>query len=288
MIKLKKLLFLLFCLSTYSVFACDIHGSSGFMPENNLQIPVGEKSLGGITEVQFNRVMDKMTTLYTPVVAKTGRTLNIDRRWTDPTVNAYADQNTLGMDTIHMFGGLARHQETTEEAMALVACHELGHHLGGAPIKTTSGWASNEGQADYWGTMKCLRHYFESDDNQTIMQSVSVPSEVVTKCQFIYKNANEIAVCKRSALAGLALAKLLNAITQSTVPVSFGTPDKSVVSQMFDAHPQSQCRLDTYYQAALCDHGFSEVVSKLDVNVGVCTSNNGDKIGNRPLCWFKP
>jgi hypothetical protein len=272
-------------LLSFSAIACDLHGQSGFMPENNLRIPVGEKSLGGISEIQFNRVMDKISTLYSSFVAKTGRTFVIDRLWADPTVNAYADQNTPGVDTIHMFGGLARHPETTEDAMALVACHELGHHLGGAPRKVDSStgasiWAANEGQADYWGTMKCLRHYFEGDDNVAIMQKVQLPGDLVNKCQMVYKNADEIASCERSAMAGFALARLLNAITQGTTPVSF--------VQTFDAHPKSQCRLDTYYQASLCDHGFAEIVSPTNANTGVCSLRNGDQTGNRPLCWFKP
>jgi hypothetical protein len=104
----------------------------------------------------------------------------------------------------------------------------------------------------------------------------------------IYKNNNEIAGCERAAMAGFALGKLLNAVMKGKSPVSFMTPDKSIVSQMYDDHPQAQCRLDTYFQASLCDHGFSETVSKTDPNVGVCSLKNGDTVGNRPRCWFKP
>lgn len=293
MTRLFKITVLVLSFSFASVYGCDLHGQSGFMPENNLKIYDGDNLVGGISELQFNKVMDKMTSLYTSYVAKTGRQLVIERRWTDPTVNAYAEQNTPGIDRIVMFGGLARHAETTEDSMALVACHELGHHMGGAPkkIDTVSGgtiWASNEGQADYWGTMKCLRHYFENDDNATAIKSMSIPSEVVSKCELIYKNSNEIAICERSAMAGLALGRLLNAITQGTNSVSFTTPDKSIVATTFDAHPKAQCRLDTYYQASLCDHGFLETVSNTDPNTGVCSLVQGTNTGSRPLCWYKP
>lgn len=280
-------------LLSFGSLACDLHGHSGFLPKNNLKIPVGENLVGGITEDQFNSVMDKMESLYSDVVAKTGKKFVIERLWTDPTVNAYADQNTPGVDTIHMFGGLARHPETTMDSMALVACHELGHHLGGAPRKSDPKtkkliWAANEGQADYWGTMKCLRHYFENDDNVAIVKDLSLTSEVVNNCQAVYSNANEIASCERAAMAGLSLGKLLNSIMQGKAEVSFGTPDPSVVAKTFDDHPQAQCRLDTYFQASLCDHGFSETVSSTNANTGVCSIRNGDKIGNRPLCWYKP
>lgn len=283
---------LISALVSSSINACDIHGHSGFVPENDLKIPVGLKAAGGITEVQFNRVMDKMATLYTSTVATAGAKFVIERRWTDGTVNAFAEQNTPGVYAIHMFGGLARHPAITEDAMALVACHELGHHLGGAPRKSDNTgkkiWASNEGQADYWGTMKCLRHYLENEDNQTVVKTLNVPDSVVKSCELTYSNASEQALCQRTAMAGLAVGQLFNDLSKDTVPVNFNTPDKSIVKSMFDAHPKSQCRVDTYFQASLCDHGFDQVVSATDPNVGVCTLKNGDTVGNRPLCWFKP
>ena len=220
-----KISLLSLSLFSFGASACDIHGHTGFAPENSLRIPVGQKALGGISDVQFNKVMDRVSALFTSAVEATGKKFVIERRWTDENVNAYAHQQTPGVDTIVMFGGLARHIETTEDAMALVACHELGHHLGGAPKKAgvQQMWASNEGQADYWGSMKC-----------------------------------------------------------------FVTPDTSVVAQTNDQHPHAQCRLDTYFQASLCDHGFSELVSSTDANTGVCSLRNGDTVGNRPVCWYKP
>ena len=38
-----------------------------------------------------------------------------------------------------MFGGLAGHETITTDAFALVACHELGHHIGGAQRKQAGG-----------------------------------------------------------------------------------------------------------------------------------------------------
>jgi hypothetical protein len=288
---LTKSLCSLFLLSSISSFACDLHGNSGFLPDNNLKIPVGLKSLGGINEIQFNRVMDKILRLYTPIVSQHGASFVIERRWTDETVNAFAHQNTPGTYTIVMFGGLARHQEITEDAMALVACHELGHHLGGAPKKADANgslWAANEGQADYWGTMKCLRHYFDGDDNQKALQGLKIPQAVSAKCSAQYSNNNEQLACQRTSMAGLAVGKLFNVLAKDKAPVDFSTPDKAVVAQTFDQHPAAQCRLDTYFQASLCDHPLSDSVSETDANIGVCSLSNGDKIGNRPLCWFKP
>lgn len=279
----------LFTFASKNLNACDIHGHSGFLPENKLSIPVGLKSLGGLNEVQFNQVLDKMLLLYSGIVAQRGAKLIIDRRWTDPTVNSYAHQNTPGAYTIVAFGGLARHSEVTPDAMALVACHELGHHLGGAPKKIApDGWAANEGQADYWGTMKCLRHFFEGDNQQAALQNLNVPSLVSSRCNSQYSNREEQLVCQRVAMAGAALGKLLNAVSNDKVVASYATPDSTIVIQTFNDHPKTQCRVDTFLQASLCDHTISETDSDTDSNVGVCSVRNGDKVGNRPLCWFRP
>lgn len=292
---MKNTLAKILLLSSFMTFsslpshACDIHGHTGFLPDNNLKIPVGLKLIGGgVNEIQFNQVMDKISALYSNLVAEHGKTLVIDRRWTDPTVNAYAEQKTPGMDTIHMFGGLARHPEITQDALALVACHELGHHLAGAPRMPTGDWASNEGQSDYWGTMKCLRHYFEGDNQQKALQDMTIPVIVISKCTSQYTNTEEQLICERSAMAGLSLGKLLAAVTKDSSPNTYETPDQSIVTKTFDGHPKAQCRLDTFLSASLCDHTILEADSPTDPNVGVCSLRSGDKVGNRPLCWFKP
>jgi hypothetical protein len=224
--------------------------------------------------------MDKISALYSGMIAQQGRKFVIDRRWADPTVNAFAEQNTPGVDTIHMFGGLARHPEVTPDAMALVACHELGHHLGGAPKKLAGNWAANEGQADYWGAMKCLRHYFEGDNQQQALQGINIPNIVITKCQSQYSNNDEQLICERSAMAGLALAKLLSFVTKDVATSSYETPDSSVVAKTFDDHPKTQCRLDTFFNASLCDHTIREAGSDTNANTGVCSLRNGDKVGD--------
>lgn len=134
--------------------ACD-----GFLPPNDLRIPVGSLEANGISEAQFNQVLDQVQALYGPIIAARGGRLVINRLWSDSTVNASAERNG-GQRIINMYGGLARHDAITQDGLALVACHELGHHLGGAPkfgIFERLDWASNEGQSDYFANLKCLR-----------------------------------------------------------------------------------------------------------------------------------
>ena len=43
--------------------ACTVNGDEGFVPENNLKISAHAKRVGGITEEQFNAIIDKYETL---------------------------------------------------------------------------------------------------------------------------------------------------------------------------------------------------------------------------------
>src|SRR4051812_40125480 len=114
-----------------SALTCSQNGNGGFLPENDFYIPANQKGLnGGLTEAQFNAAIDKVETVYAPIIASAGGKLQIDRNWTDGTVNAYASQ--VGKTwKVAMFGGLARHNTITEDGMSLVVCHEIGHHVGG-------------------------------------------------------------------------------------------------------------------------------------------------------------
>lgn len=278
---------LLLTINTQDLWACDINGKTGFMPENNMKIFEGDKALGNMmTEKRFNEIIDNVSKFYAPVIKKKGGNLLVDRKWKDGTVNASAMQrgNTW---LVNMYGGLARHKLTTDDGFALVICHELGHHLGGAPIVNDMGWASNEGQADYFGAMKCLRRVFEHDDNSAIVAKMTIDPMATSRCNLIYKNAGEVALCQRIAMAGKSLGELLNSLGGKG-RISFATPDPRIVTTTDDAHPAAQCRLDTYFQATLCDKSYDQDVDHKNPATGVCTKREGLKFGVRPLCWYKP
>ncbi len=78
-----------------SVLACSEDGSTGFVPDNNLKISVNAKRKAGegLTEEQFNSVIDKVEAIYAPIVSSEGGNLKVARNWTDGTVNAYASRS---------------------------------------------------------------------------------------------------------------------------------------------------------------------------------------------------
>lgn len=261
-----------------------------FLPPNNLKHRIGARDSGGITEAQFNAVMDRMQALYGPIVAAHGATLVINRLWTDDTVNASAQQEG-GNWVLNMYGGLARDKSITQDGMALVACHEMGHHLGGAPRYGGTDWAANEGEADYFANAKCLHRFFGDAATASFTKPTTIASDDVAlakaACAKSYKGAKDQALCVRSAEAGMSVTALLGSLGGE--PAShFDTPDPAVVAATNDEHPAAQCRLDTYFQGSLCSKSYTVDMSNTDPAVGGCVLSQGYTSGMRPFCWYKP
>lgn len=275
-------------LFSVQAFSCGLDGS-GFMPENDMRFGVNDKNANkAITKEVFDQVLDRIEEIYAPDFARRGKRLNLMRLWNNDQVNAQAIQSGNEWQ-VKMFGGMARHPHATADAFATVACHEIGHHIGGAPkvkVLFITRWASNEGQSDYFATSKCMRKYMEVDDNEAIVAQMDVPQSVTDRCEAAFANANEIAMCQRSAMAGLALAKILAG--SSRVTPNFATPDTSRVRSTNHMHPEAQCRLDTYVAGALCDKSETIDPSGTNPKTGYCVRTDGYTEGVRPLCWYRP
>jgi len=271
--------------------ACDRYGKTGIVEDNDLKIYVGQKGGSNIDEASFNKVIGRLESIYRPIVAKRGGDLQVLRKWTDPTVNAYALQRE-GIWYVAMFGGLARHSAITEDGLALVMCHEIGHHIGGAPKKTEQFgqliWATNEGQADYFATLKCLRRYFEKDDNVRIVRRLKVPKAVRALCKQTFKDPAEQALCMRSQLAGRSVSGLFHSLRKLKDPLSFVKKSKASVVETYHGHPQPQCRLDTYVSGSICKADLEVPLVSYDADQGVCSRRLGESEGVRPTCWYKP
>ncbi|MCM2348538.1 MAG: hypothetical protein NDI69_00865 [Bacteriovoracaceae bacterium] len=285
--KLSQGLLLATLIVSQPIMACTRDGREGFLPENKLNIPVNTKNLTGISEAQFNTVIDQVEGMYAPIVSEYGGKLKVERRWTDGTVNAYAQQDG-DIWKVSMFGGLARHKTITPDGFALVVCHEIGHHIGGAPRYAGGDWASNEGQADYFATLKCLRRVWLSEDNASIVRQMDVPALLTSSCEKNWPNAEDRALCVRGGMAGESVAKLFAALSWSSKPPKFDTPDTREVAKTSDSHPATQCRLDTYFQGALCERSFNEEIGQEEEVTGSCHGSTGHTVGLRPRCWFKP
>lgn len=148
---MKKILFAVLALLISS-------HSFASLPDNDLWRE-DNKILSNITEEEFYSVIDEMRAIYAPIIRGFGGWFVLSGNWDDSTVNAYASRSGAEYH-VNMFGGLARRPEVTLDGFRMVICHEIGHHLGGFP---NEGWASYEGQSDYYATHACAKKIMSKD-----------------------------------------------------------------------------------------------------------------------------
>lgn len=299
---MKKLLACLLALCA-TIFVCSASAQivkrvGQFAPDNDLWKEDSVEGAANITQTQFTAATTAVLNAYAGAATKNGAKLVMINDWADPTVNAYAEEED-GNYNVHMFGGLARRPEITPDGFSLVVCHELGHHLGGFPLYSTTDWAASEGQADYWGVKDCGKKLWEKSPatNKKAAQKIIADGHVpraVDLCSKVYAKSgeNNVNLCIRIASAGQSLADLLANLGGETAP-EYSTPDRSRVTTTNVAHPAAQCRLDTYLSADLCPrrqpYGVITRTETTDRPYS-CTQVDGYPAGiqARPRCWFKP
>jgi len=176
---------------------------AAFFPEDSVKLPKGLKHRPKTSQM---KVLEKFQERAERTVEAQGAQLMLVAHWSDQRVNALAARQGEVWE-IHVYGGLLAHPELTDDEIILVLCHELGHHLGGAPTASRGGWSACEGQADYWSGQFCAQLL----DNPTS--------------------------------AALSLARLY-ARSAGGWP-ELETKDPLVVKRTFYGYPSPQCRLDT-------------------------------------------
>lgn len=271
----------------------------GFAPENDMQIPVTKAfdglikstpmQTGGIGEADFNNAVDRVMKAFEPEIKAAGAKIQLNMMWSNATVNASTNR-TGNVWQFNMYGGLARHPKISIDAFTAVVCHELGHQIGGAPKNTMFWfkklWSTNEGQSDYFAMTKCLRRVFTASETAELMRTETIDDDAKAECNKAWSNPADADLCKRSAMASKSLAETLASLRPNSATVNFMTPDQNVVKKTFNGHPAAQCRLDTYFQGALCTVDASVAFSDIDLKKGACTELDHE-VGNRPRCWLK-
>jgi hypothetical protein len=106
-------------------------------------------------------------------------------------------------------------------------------------------------------------------------------------CAKVYTNSRDQLICERSAIAGKVLGNVLAELGGQS-EVKLETPTDAVYSGIYQYHPKAQCRLDTYFQGALCSISFGQDFSNTDQLVGACSAEAEFEKGSRPKCWFNP
>lgn len=261
---------------------------------------VTEAENSEIDESAFNALIDTVMQIYKPRAKLHGATLEVYKSWNDSTLNAYAgrDKNTW---YVKFFGGFARHSQMTADAFQMVVCHEVGHHFAGFPLYVTLPWAAAEGQADYFASQTCLPELWSEEKAKNASFRTIVSQSAAHECDAVWKTQERRDLCYRISHTSYMMTKFYASLYNMKAP-KFETPDKTQKTFTSQAHPKPQCRLDTYFQGALCPAPFdftsipgrmngvgqsSEYVETIASRTS-CMTSAGYVRGVRPRCWFKP
>lgn len=264
------------------------------LPENDLSFPVSaDKSSGATHEFEVRRTIERFQNALQPMVTTyLKKTLKIELDWENPRVNASATRDEKNNPVIVLYGGMARHPELSHDGLLGILCHELGHHLGGAPKKlrgmsTKRSWSSAEGQSDYFAANKCLPLLFNSPSETINLDALSNKKQVDSA----ESRCGNDPVCTRVALSGLSMARVFASLKDFYQKPSLDSSDQTQVHKTNHAHPYPQCRLDTVVAGALCSVPSSQPFDSLDPYIGSCHRQKDEEakvIGERPRCWFNP
>lgn len=267
-------------------FACNPYMSenSPFYNPLKFQYRILPAQQGGITRADYDELIAKVLAYYGPIVAAKGGVLEFPDEWDDNMVNGFARRDG-NVWKVHALGGYARHQAATRDAFMFLLCHEMGHHIGGTPHypSTSIAWASAEGQADYFGSLKCMRHMSQGEDNETWLATTVVPQFLQDSCVKQFTARFDQLLCMRAAMGGWAMTQIWE---DGNGTFKFETPSTQKVTKTSHWHPANQCRIDTYFQAALCDAPAHVDVDNADVRMGTCNESVGHTVGFRPGCWY--
>ena len=282
-----------------------------FVPQNEIKYGQLKDGPSNITETEFKQLIAELQKVYAPVVSAAGGKLSIAGQWKDETANAAAKQ-MFGTWQVQITGGLARRPELSPDAFTLVVCHELGHHLAGFPFAAAAPipipisspllevWAANEGQADYFSVHSCSKKMWGAQLEKNAEFRTKVSAVAQKRCDAAYDATEERDLCYRVTVASESVSATMSALKQ--VPLAhFDTPNTNVVTKTDDAHPETQCRMDTLFQSALCKAVFNEkIIPGKKISAGAnsieaekesalytCTNSGGYQEGLRPTCWFK-
>lgn len=197
-----------------------------------------------LSKKRFYSVISLMKATYEPLAQQHGRKLEFLASYEENWAQAFSRR--WETDQIIVFGGIAGIPGMTEDSLALILCHELGHLYGGVPYSDVYNQLAVEGQADYWATLFCFSEVVAKLPNRIPLSSS------LSSCR------NNIQ-CARTLDASLVMTAFF-ADNRSLPHPSLETPDISVVTEVLMTHPSPQCRLDTLWA--------------------------GIQKNNRPQCWF--
>ncbi len=188
-----------------------IKGLAACMPASSQQVELRKNTLLKLDQA-VEKTASSFSERYQKILkSKYRKDLVINLAPLDPKLNAEIIKSDKEF-VISIYGGMLTHPKMNSMVMSLLLCHEIGHILGGEPLRSIKGWSSTEGQADYYSSYTCAQDLklTSTDFYQAAFDLVSIYAEA----------------------------------TNDTPPNS-DQMDESEVSSINYGYPKAQCRYDT-------------------------------------------
>lgn len=170
-----------------------------------------------------------------------------DLNYTHASYSTYTHRDSgIREHNLFLFGGYARIAGMTQDTVVATICHELGHGIGGAPLKLKKEPEpiSAEGQSDYFAYRYCLERMFKRIPAKVAVVPVSPFVEKV--CRLNSVGLDGLEFCYRG-FQTLEVERMMFKQSQNK-ETSYETPDTSLVSAVNQSetyYPSAQCRIDT-------------------------------------------
>lgn len=235
------------------------------------------------------------------VRAAHGATFAIAPDWARTDIGLATSVHAGGLWKLRPSAGLAT-SGISVDAMQVIACHEIGHFLGGFPfhhaqnssLATDRTVLAAEGQADYYAAKDCLPRIWR-DDTANVAYAARIPSEYRALCDAAYAAPADQAICYRIIATSTAYAQTLE------VDVALTTPVTEMVTETKLGHFDAQRRLDTIVAGALCAikqpptviPGVTDKVTRgapyqPEAEAAAKPYACAEGVGARPRSWFRP
>lgn len=246
---------------------------------------------------KFELIVNQVVSLHLNMINELlgSKDLEVRTDWESPTFNAYALKVAYGnTSSLFFHGALYRHRDITNDAFAVMVCHEVGHLIGGAPFVGFNNTVdkklniSVESQADYWASSVCLKNYFKAHPATIVMPEKNIK----LKCDTAYTDNEEAKnICYRSGIASLSVTNFFkmddNPANKEKVPSSVAVTNQN--------YPNPECRQMTFMAGATCSLEDSSIefhkkllTDKLPGDFLCSEVVDGQLIQTerRPRCWY--
>lgn len=271
--KLTKIFFLTLTLIAHDAFSC-IEVAAPFQMKSGDKNNILKARLKMFQEYWSPRLFEK-----------THKTLSIQTDKETTKTKVYTTRDAENNPIIVISENIINHEDITPDGIDFILCHELGHHLGGAPKKQRGAtgkidWSSVEGQADYFASVKCLPLYYSSETKKNKKPDTLFYSQYSKEDVDTVRPLCRDSTCERIILAGLSFSRFYSTFRDDWKKPVPGIKTAYKVEETLSKHPRPQCRLETVVAGTSCQNVYD--FDPQDVRVGACM----EAPGKRPACWF--